>query len=181
MVPPFDPITNRICTSLGRAKPTPPPYAPREDLLRRDRALRTSAAEEGDHPISEDGDAVLEPGQCIEVNCKPHQPAEKSRCADVPDRSDRLKARDRCHGSAVAVPERPLHRVATKPANDRRGRVATGLNRDLRESWQAVQIHQIANHEHFGVSRQRAVRSDLHASNAIYIRASRASNHPSER
>ncbi len=57
----------------------------------------------------------------------------------------------------VAVAKRALGAVAVQPAEDRADGVAAGLNRDLGRSRQAIEAHQVADHEYLGVSGQCAV------------------------
>src|SRR4029453_15869649 len=95
-----------------------PERLPTEDLLRCDRALRAPAAEEGDDPVGQHREAVLETGQPEQVDAEPEQPGEEARYPDASDGRDRLKTRDRRHCPKVAVPEWSLRRVAGWPSPD---------------------------------------------------------------
>ena len=123
-----------------------------EDLLRGDRALLAAAAEEGDRPIEEHCDPVLEAGQCDQMDRQPQQPGGEARCMDPPEGGDRAEARDSSQRPPVAVAERPLPDIAAKPADDRLRGVAAGLDRHLCDPRQTIKAHQIADHENVRVA-----------------------------
>ena len=59
--------------------------------------------------------------------------------------------------------------------------MATGLDRDLRHSGQMIQAHEVSNHEHLGMSRNRAIGFDPHSTGSIELDARRSSENSTER
>jgi hypothetical protein len=152
-----------------------------EYLLRGDGSLCASSAEERDCPVEKDGEAVLEAGQRREVNKEPKHPRGKAGDAQPAKRRDRAQLRDRRHGPEVAVAEWPAHHLTREAANDRVRGVAAGLDRDLRHSRQLIEAHEVADHEHLGMSRNRAVGFDPDPTGSIELDARRFSENSTER
>lgn len=72
------------------------------------------------------------------------------------------------------------HLALEPPADGVRG-VATGLDRNLRHSRQLAETHQVADHEHLGMARKRAVPLYLYTARPIEVDARRGGQEPTER
>ena len=128
-----------------------------EDLLLGDGALGAAAAEKRDRPVCEHEDAVLEPRQPDEMDDEPQQPGRESGDPEAADAADGAEAGDRRERPTVAVDEGTRARVAVETPLDRPGGMAARLDRGLRDTGNAVEAHQVADHEHLRVSGQREV------------------------
>ena len=138
-----------------------------EHLLLGDRALPAPPSQEGNGPVRDDREALLEPGQEGQVHHQPQQPGGKPGDTKRPDGGNRAEPGDCGHRAQVAVAERAIPMVAVKAADDRASGMDAGLHRHLGHPGQVVQAHQIAHDEDLGMARQCAVGQPRHAAGAI--------------
>jgi hypothetical protein len=127
-----------------------------KDLLFGDGALATTSANKRDEPVRHSCEAILETGQEREMDDEPQQPADESSYTYPADENDCAEARDRSHRAEVAVAEGSILLV-TQPPEDGVRRILTGLHRDLGDTWELVETHEVADHEHLWMSRKCAV------------------------
>ena len=102
-----------------------------EHLLLGDRALPAPPSQEGNGPVRDDREAVLEPGQEGQVHHQPQQPGGEPGDAQRAHGGNCAEPADRGHGAQVAIAKRALPAVAAKAADDRPSGVNTRLHRHL--------------------------------------------------
>ena len=136
-------------------------------LLDRDRALVTRASDERCDPLEHCDSPVLKARQERQVHEGPHQPADEAADLDALEADDRPEPCDRRHAAEIAVYEWLRRVAASQAALDRAPRVYPRLHRDLRDAWQIVQRHHVADHEDLGMAGQRAVGQHLDPARSV--------------